>query len=157
MHVSETQHRMDKFGKRKKQTVSITIQWCEEEPILKGKDARALLAPSAQPQLSPESTDADEVLHSHPTLRAQLHSKRLLPSDRVVLNSLRARILPGTQVTTLVRTRELEAECEISRRQVQICLKRLTERGIIRRIIEGRGVGSQEGYRYQISQDLLQD
>ena len=124
--------------------------------MTKGGANSSALAPSIPNQLHAEFTGASEGLHNHPTLRAQLHSTRLLPSDRVVLNSLRARILPGAQVTTLVRTLELEAECEISRRQVQICLKRLSEKGIIKRIIEGRGVGSQEGYRYQISHELLQ-
>jgi hypothetical protein len=76
--------------------------------------------------------------------------KHLLPTDRLVLNALSARVPHGERVTLPVKVSELMSECEISRRQVQICLKRLGEKGFIKRLIVGVGTGSHEGHRYQI-------
>jgi hypothetical protein len=81
---------------------------------------------------------------------------RLLPSDRLVLNALRARVPQGEQVTMPVRLKELMKECEISRSQARICLKRLTEKGLVSRISNGVNWGSQEGYPYKISRNILQ-
>jgi DNA-binding MarR family transcriptional regulator len=110
---------MAKRGKGKIRTVSIIIQWCEEDAETKAQSPR----------------------------------KRLLPSDRVILDALRARLPKGEQVTKPVRTRELIDVCEISRRQVQICLRRLEEKGLIKRILDGTYIGQQSGYRYQILGD----
>jgi len=110
---------MAKRGKGKIHTISITIQWWEEDAETKAQPSR----------------------------------KRLLPSDRVMLDALRTRLPKGEQVTLPVRTRELIDACEISRRQVQICLRRLQEKGLIKRILDGARVGQQGGYRYQILED----
>jgi DNA-binding MarR family transcriptional regulator len=80
---------------------------------------------------------------------------RLLPTDRLVLNALRARVPQGAQVTKPVRLQELIEECEISRSQVRICLKRLTEKGLVNRLDDGVSLGSQDGYSYKLSQKVL--
>lgn len=77
-------------------------------------------------------------------------NNRLRPSDRLVLIALCAKVPEGTSITPPVRVRELMEECSISRKQVQICLKRLGEKRMISRITKGVTVGSQEGYRYRI-------
>lgn len=81
---------------------------------------------------------------------AEKSEKQLLPSDRVVLDALRRRVPQGDQVTTPVRNGELMEECSISRRQVQICLKRLAGKGLISRLVDGVEIGSNAGYRYLI-------
>jgi hypothetical protein len=78
------------------------------------------------------------------------HNDRLLPTDKLVLNALQARVPQDEVLTPPVRLRELMKECSISRRQAQICLKRLGEKGMVSRITKGITVGSQEGYRYRI-------
>lgn len=95
---------------------------------------------------------------THSRSRRVSHSRspnRLLPTDRLVLNALRARVQQGTQVTKPVRLQELMEECEISRSQVRICLKRLTEKGLVNRLDDGVRLGSQEGYSYKLSQEVL--
>lgn len=77
-------------------------------------------------------------------------SNRLRPSDKLVLIALRAKVPEGTLITPPVRVRDLMEECSISRKQVQICLKRLGEKRMISRITKGVIVGSQEGYRYRV-------
>lgn len=85
-----------------------------------------------------------------PQVEVSRLSNRLRSSDRLVLIALRSRVPEGTSITQLVRVRELMEECSISRKQVQICLKRLSEKKMISRITKGVIVGSQEGYRYRI-------
>lgn len=80
---------------------------------------------------------------------------RLLPTDRLVLNALLARVSEGEQETKPVRLQELMDECGISRSQARICLKRLTERGLVSRIYGGSRADNQEGYSYKISEDAL--
>ncbi len=146
---------MAKAGKRKVHTISITIQWCEEEAMADVALSGAEISTAVQREQSAKNeTNDSKAPPSHNDVSAQL-SKRLLPSDRVVLNALRARVPQGEQVTTLVRTRELEVECEISRRQVQICLKRLSEKRIIKRLLEDTCPGSADGYRYQLANNVL--
>ncbi len=149
---------MAKVSRGKVHTLSITIQWREDEAELaegtsngskfdKIAQSRQLITKAAYVNAKPANLSHTSATRS---------GKRLLPSDRVVLNALCARVPKGNRVTTLVRTRELQEECEISQRQVQICLRRLNEKGLIKRLSEGEVGGSQEGYHYQLSQDVLQ-
>lgn len=87
--------------------------------------------------------------------RAAQRRVRLLPTDRLVLNALRARVPEGEQLTKPVRLQELMEECAISRRQAQICLKRLTEMELINRLSDGMSLGNKDGYPYKILQGLL--
>lgn len=80
---------------------------------------------------------------------------RLLPSDRLVLNALLARVPQGERVTQPVRLQELVEECEISRSQARICLKRLNERGLVSRLLDEVCSGNQEGYSYKISPEVI--
>jgi hypothetical protein len=148
---------MSKVGRGKVHTVSITIQWREEEAELaEGTFSSSNFDKSARSQQLVEGTTNGHAKQSHTRhASATRSSERLLPSDRIVLNALRARLPQGEKVTTLVRTRELQAECEISRRQVQICVKRLSEKGLIKRVIEAMNLGSTDGYRYHLSEDVL--
>jgi hypothetical protein len=86
-----------------------------------------------------------------PRAATRKSEKRLLPSDRVILDALRQRVPQGKQITTPVRNGELMEECSISRRQVQICLKRLTGKGLIKRLANGTDVGTNAGSRYFIT------
>jgi hypothetical protein len=148
---------MDKVSTGKMHTLSITIQWREgETELAEGTSNDSNFDKTTQSQRFIAGLDyGDAKRNSIYHAGATRSSKRLLPSDRVVLNALRARVPKGAQVTTLVRMRELQAECEISRRQVQICLKRLNEKGLIKRLHEEVTGGSQEGYHYQLSKDVL--
>ena len=67
-----------------------------------------------------------------------------------MFNALLQRVPRGKSMTLPVRVKELMIECEISRRQVQICLRRLAEMGLIRRLTDDIGLGSQKGFRYEI-------
>jgi hypothetical protein len=146
---------MDKVSKRKVCTVSVTIQWCEDDAMAVCEQGRAPLATAAKSQQHPEGVAEGKAPHNTSATSTRPSSKRLLPSDRIVLSALRQRVTQGKRVTTLVRIRELEVECEISRRQVQICIKRLSERGLIKRLIEGTGLAGTSGYRYHLSKDAL--
>lgn len=150
---------MAKDGKHKIHTVSVTIRWCEEEVIAEaghGEHGGPALVTAAQIKQHVEGTaNNGEAAHNTARMSALPSIKRLLPSDRVVLNALRARVPWGEQITTQVRTRELEAECEISRRQVQICVRRLRERGLIKRLIDDSDIGGAGGFRYHLSKDVL--
>jgi hypothetical protein len=147
---------MAKPGKGKTHTVSIVIQWHEEGADITDSppDDSEFRVKSLSQSLD-EGAAYDERQHSTQDIAAQRSSKRLLPSDRVVLDALRARIPQGEKVTRLVRTRELETECGISRRQVQICLKRLSEKGFIKRLLVDSAPGNTDGYRYQLSPNTL--
>jgi hypothetical protein len=148
---------MRKVSRGKVHTVSITVQWREDEAELaEGTSSSLSFDKTAQSQQLTEEAGRGDANRDRIHHASETHSsKRLLPSDRVVLNALRARVPKGTQVTTLVRTRELQTECEISPRQVQICLRRLNEKGLVKRLLVGVTGGSQDGYHYQLSQDAL--
>lgn len=148
---------MAKVSRGKVHTVSITIQWREDEAeFTEGTSNSSNFNKSTQSQQLIEEANYGDLKRNSTYLTSAARSgKRLLPSDRVVLTALRDRVPKGKQVTTLVRTRELEAECEISRRQVQICLRRLNESGLIKRLPEGVIGGGQDGYHYQLSKHVL--
>lgn len=142
---------MAKPGKLKMHTVSITIQWREADTeIAYSNPGSSNPNATSLGQRLKEGAAYDNEQCGMQNEGARPTYKRLLPSDRIVLNALRSRLSRGEQVTTLVRTRELMVECDISRRQVQICLKRLSERGLIKRLVDAENVGSNVGYRYQI-------
>jgi predicted transcriptional regulator len=67
-----------------------------------------------------------------------------------VLDALRARLPRNKKMTPAVTIKELVDDCMISRRQVQICLRRLDEKGIINRFAEEAVLGNPKGYRYRI-------
>lgn len=147
---------MDNTSKRKVHTVSVTIQWCEEEVTAVSRHSRVAPTAVAEGQRhAARMADDGEAPRRMSEAGARLSGKRLLPSDRVVLNALRQRVPQGKQVTTLIRTRELEEECELSRRQVQICVRRLSEKGLIKRLSKNTDLGSTDGYRYHISKNVL--
>lgn len=107
-------------------------------------------------RLTAEVLTLADIEHDCPKqVRTSRSGSHLRPTDRLVLNALRARVPHGEQVTQRVRIQELIEECAISRRQAQICIKRLTERGLIKRLLDGITVGNREGYSYKISQDAL--
>jgi predicted transcriptional regulator len=54
-------------------------------------------------------------------------------------------------VTTPVRNSELVEECSISRSQVRICLKRLTGKGLVKRLVDEADIGANAGYRYFVT------
>jgi hypothetical protein len=146
---------MVRASKGKIHTVSIIIQWREEDAALADSDSENLRFKESslcqRVKKVARYTDKKSDSHNKGAVRS---GKRLLPSDRVVLNALCAYVPSGKHVTTPVRMRELVATCEISRRQVQICLRRLAEMKIIRRLTKGTSSGNQEGYRYQVSQAM---
>ncbi len=148
---------MARSNKGKIHTVSIIIQWREESVELANDESNKLQLKEASLRRRVKKrvrySGKKNGLHNKIAKRP---NKRLLPSDRVVLNALRAYVPLGKHVTTPVRTRELTSVCEISRRQVQICLRRLAEKKIIKRLAEGSSFSNQEGYRYQISQTMFQ-
>jgi hypothetical protein len=148
---------MAKPSKGKIRTVSIIIKWHEEETETAASNPTSANsgATSLRPRIKEETTQGHGAQINTQTQSVQQPRKRLLPSDRVVLDTLRARLPRGEQVTTLVRTRELMAACEISRRQVQICLRRLSEKGFIKRLLEDADPGNTDGYRYYLSKDAL--
>lgn len=146
---------MAKPGKGKTHTVSIIIQWHEgDEDITDSTPSDSeFRVKSLSRNFDGEAQGAGQ--HSPQDVPAQHSKNRLLPSDRIVLDALRARVPNGEKVTTFVRTRELETECGISRRQIQICLKRLSEKGYIKRLFDDINPGSTDGYRYQVSTAAL--
>lgn len=146
---------MDKVSKRKVHTVSITIRWYEDEVMADCEHCNQKFNMAMNHQDAGMVASGGELQHRIIKASASLKGKRLLPSDRIVLNALRQRVPKGKQVTIPVRIRDLEAECEISRRQVQICVKRLKERGLIKRLIGDTELGRTGGYQYQLSKDVL--
>lgn len=138
-------------SKGKMHTVTIFIQWREVDEW----ETQITLC-SRAPNYSTQSQPNIKIIDNRED-KARVTStssprsdKHLLPTDRLVLNALSARIPQGEQATLPMRVSELMGECEISRRQVQICLKRLGEKGFIKRLVIGEAAGSHEGYRYQI-------
>lgn len=144
---------MAKRGKGKIHTVSIIIQWREEDAEVADNPKFSNIEATSRSQQHKNAAVQDDRRRSIPDKKLQSPHKRLLPSDRIVLEALRACLPRGEQVTTPVRTRELIDACEISRRQVQICLRRLNENGLIKRILDGTRAGQQDGYQYQILED----
>lgn len=132
-------------------SITVIIRWREGEQ----EQATEIMLHDGEPRTSPPGQKSRELLQgSKKGLRAvpvEKAGKQLLPTDRVILDALRRRVPLGEQTTILVRNSELAAECEISRRQVQICLKRLTDRRLIKRLIGESGVGSHVGYQYLMS------
>jgi hypothetical protein len=132
-------------------SITVTIRWREEEQeqateiTLHEGELRTSLSGQKGRELSSGSTKR------LPSAAAEKSGKQLLPTDRVILNALCRRVPQGGQITAPVRNGELAAECEISRRQVQICLKRLMEKRLIKRLINESGIGSHAGYRYLVS------
>lgn len=132
-------------------SITVTIRWRvgeqEQAAEISLHDAELRTSPAGRqnPELSPVNRKA------LPRAAVEKAGKRLLRTDKVVLDALRRRVPRGEQITMHVRNGELAEECEISRRQVQICLKRLTDRELIKRLIGESGVGSHTGYRYLMS------
>jgi hypothetical protein len=139
-------------SKGKVHTVTISIRWREAD---EWETQITLCNIAPNPRAQSQRPDIDLIdsrenkARAGDTSNARL-GKRLLPTDRLVLNALSARVPHGERVTLPVKVSELMSECEISRRQVQICLKRLGEKGFIKRLIGGAEAGSHEGHRYQI-------
>ena len=139
-------------------TISITIEWCDANDA-EATEATFSLKPNViargQQNLrakSQRNAYSDRSRQAHP----QRTVLRLLPTDRIVLDALRARVPRNKRMTPAVSVRELVAEGRISRRQTQICLRRLEAMKIIRRLSEGSSLGNQEGYKYQVSQAMFQ-
>lgn len=132
-------------------SITVTILWREG----KQEQATEITLHDVEPLTPLRGQESRELsLGNRKGLQAvavEKSGKQLLPSDRVILDALRKRVPQGEQMTVPVRNSELAAECEISRRQVQICLKRLTHRRMIKRLIGESGVGSHAGYRYLMS------
>lgn len=152
-----TRFQVARVRKGKLHTVSITIQWCEEDIHLDSDEPNKAQFKEAtlRERVTRDIGYGDKKNGFH-NANSKRRGKRLLPTDRIVLNALCAYVPRGKRVTTPVRTRELTSLCEISRRQVQICLRRLAEMKIIKRLAEEPNLGNQEGYRYQISQAMFQ-
>lgn len=134
-------------------TISISIQWRSAPDYMTANGSHDLTTNRAELAQPPAAvTSVREELRQTQGISISQPRDRLRPTDRLVLYALHARVPQGQKVTLPVRLHELMDECSISRKQVQICLKRLTEKGMISRVTEGVVVGTQEGYRYHISQ-----
>lgn len=146
---------MIKASRNRVCTISITIEWCDANDA----DATYSLKPNVIAR-GKENLRAKSQSNEHSDRSRRAHSQRtvlpLLPTDRIVLDALRARVPRNKRMTPAVSVRELVAECRISRRQTQICLRRLEAMKIIRRLTEGSSLGNQEGYKYQVSQAMFQ-
>lgn len=142
---------MTKFRKGTLHSVSIFIYLRDEEhDRIEGTVPGTSHSPLFDKQSSQASARPNRRESSY---KPKVGLKRLLlPTDRIVLNALHARIPWGEHTTELVCVRELAVECEISRRQVQICIKRLTEKRLIKRLVDEKNIGSNNGYRYWISE-----
>lgn len=131
-------------------SITVIIRWREGEQ----EQATEITLYDAGSRVGPPSQMSRELLHKNrkslPATAVEKQRKQLLPTDRVILDALRRRVPQGEQITTPVRNNELAEECEISRRQVQICLKRLAEKQLIRRLIDKINIGSHNGYSYRL-------
>jgi hypothetical protein len=138
--------------KSKSSTISILIQWHEDNdsPTEENPHTRHKAMPQGQRRTEPAHDNEQSRTHQ---IGVPTSNDRMLPSDQLVLNALRARVPRGVLTTKPVRIQELMDECAISRRQVQICLKRLTEKGIVKRLSNEATIGSQEGCRYKVSRE----
>lgn len=131
--------------------LSICIQLNNESAHVTTAQSHANRKALAQHYIASVTPTRKESRHTRKVEISQ-SKDRLLPTDKLVLYALHSRVALGEAVTPPVRVRELAEECSISRKQVQICLKRLGEKRLISRITKGVTVGSQEGYRYRILQ-----
>lgn len=147
---------MAKLDKSKIRTISIIIHWCEADTEIGGYIPICSHMEAALREPQAKNIPAQD-RRKHNTLDKRMRSprKRMLPSDRVVLEALRARLPSGEQVTTPVRTREIMEVCEISRRQVQICLRRLIEKGYIKRLLQEDNLGNHTGHQYKLMRHAL--
>jgi hypothetical protein len=131
--------------------ITVTIRWREGGQ----EQATEITLQDGDLRTSPPHHKSRELLPANrrglPSASVEKSAKQLLPTDRVILDALHRRVPRGEQVTVPVRNGELAAECEISRRQVQICLKRLMEKRLIKRLIGESGIGSHVGYQYLMS------
>lgn len=138
-------------------SVSVIIRWNEQangKEVCPDTSIHSTAAQSKhEANVAKNSTQNYTYSHRRSTSRSGDH---LRPTDRLVLNALRARIPQGEQITNPVRVQELTEECGVSRRQAQICLKRLIERGLVERLINGLSAGRREGYAYKICPAVLQ-
>lgn len=134
-------------------SISICIQWQKAPDYITANSSHSLTSNREELNQHPAAvTPVREDLHQTHHINTSQPRDRLRPTDRLVLYALHARVPQGQKTTIPVRLHELMDECSISRKQVQICLKRLAEKGIISRVTEGVVVGTQEGYSYRISQ-----
>ena len=143
--------RMAKAGRNRVCRVSITIQWVEEYGA-ELENAVSNLQPNltqAQQQKASKVRTAERAARTQ-RMPVPSTASRLLPTDRIIIDALRRRVPEGDSATTPVSIKELMTECIISRRQVQICLRRLSEKKAIRRLIDEVSLGSPKGYRYQV-------
>lgn len=145
---------MVKASRNRIHSISILIEWSEEEGGWVNNihcSSQSVVATRNRQEVGVKARGTGK----HGQIRrdtTQLPS-RLLPTDKLVLKALRDRAPGGEAVTPPVKIRELMEECSISRRQVQICLRRLSEKGMITRITKGVSLGNQEGYQYGILQN----
>lgn len=139
--------------------ISITIQWCDANDA-EATETTCRIKPTVTAARGRQNLRPKSQSDKYPAQSQQAHTQRtvlrLLPTDRIVLDALRARVPRNKRMTPAVRVGELVAECRISRRQTQICLRRLEAMNIIRRLTEGSSLGNQEGYRYRVSQAMFQ-
>jgi hypothetical protein len=129
-------------------TISIRVQLHEDEktqPRNRGQGDGA----AERRRTDPTSAQKRERIAAGKAAPARL-ADRLRPTDKLVFDSLRARVPEGETETPPVRVQELMGECLISRRQVGICLRRLSEKGMITRVGEDTLTGREKGYRYRI-------
>lgn len=146
---------MSRLDKGKLRTVFITIQWLEEDTEVADNKLINVRVPAATSESQHKKRLAQGDYNNGTLDKKTEPRKRLLPSDRIVLQALRARLLYGGHVTAPVRAREIMDSCEISRRQVQICLRRLAEKGYIKRLIHKSDLGSNAGHQYRLTRQAL--
>jgi hypothetical protein len=129
-------------------TISIRVQLdgIEKQRALTGTQSNVI----AEGGSAALSSDKKERRASAAKGNSARTTGRLRPTDKLVLDALRARVPEGAVETAPVTVRELMGECFISRRQVGICLRRLNEKGMINRVSEDTLSGRMEGYRYRI-------
>jgi hypothetical protein len=138
--------------------VSIDIQWDGDDENYKSRAIYGKgLTKTDPPDHRSTSTRIDRSSISNSTEDARPLAVRLHPTDRLVLNALHARLPKGKRITSPVRLRELMGECGISRSQARICLRRLAEKEIVKRVTEGVALGSHVGYRYELFRYVLRD
>ncbi len=131
-------------------TISIRVQLdgVEKKPSLTGTPSN-VTAEVRRAEISSDKKERRAYAAKGDSTRT---TGRLRPTDKLVLDALRARVPEGVAETTPVTVRELMGECLISRRQVGICLRRLNEKGMINRVGDDALSGRAEGYRYRIQE-----
>ncbi len=144
----------EESGESTARSLSLVIRLCDEAGV--NEDSASLgLSKTKQRQRGESAPARVDVRHIRSCKAGTAPSRdRMLPSDRLVLNALLARVPQGKKVTRPVRLLEPMEECEISRSQARISLKRLNERGLVSRLLSGSCLGNQEGYSYKISPEV---